>query len=101
MTTRMKILPPDRPDVTAFMRMLFLRTEREIINVINRKRGAGHVDYAEVAALERIQRILQSMVDESWAYVPTMIEKIFYHSDKDADRVVISAPDGYYSTVSQ
>lgn len=84
MTTRMKILPPDRADVTAFMRMLFLRTEREIINVINRKRGAGHVDYAEVAALERIQRILQSMVDESWAYVPTMIEKIFYHSDKDA-----------------
>ena len=44
MTTRMKILPPDRADVTAFMRMLFLRTEREIINVINRKRGAGHVD---------------------------------------------------------
>lgn len=84
MTTRMKILPPDRADVTAFMRMLFLRTEREIINVINRKRGAGHVDYAEVAALERIQRILQSMVDESWVYVPTMIEKIFYHSGKDA-----------------
>ena len=84
MTTQMKILPPDRADVTAFMRMLFLRTEREIINAINRKRGAGHVDYAEVAALERVQRILQNMVDESWAYVPTMIEKIFYHSDKDA-----------------
>ena len=24
------------------------------------------------------------MIDQSWAYVPAMIEKIFYHSDKDA-----------------
>ena len=84
MTRQMKILPPDRADVTAYMRMLFLRTEQEIINVINRKRAVGHVDYAEVAALERVQKILQSMIDQSWAYVPTMIEKIFYHSDKDA-----------------
>lgn len=61
-----------------------LRTEQEIINVINRKRSVGYVDYAEVAALERVQKILQSMIDQSWAYVPTMIEKIFYHSDKDA-----------------
>lgn len=84
MTRQMKILLPDRADVTAYMRMLFLRTEQEIINVINRKRSVGHVDYAEVAALERVQKILQSMIDQSWAYVPTMIEKIFYHSDKDA-----------------
>lgn len=84
MTRQMKILPPDRADVTAYMRMLFLRTEQEIINVINRKRSVGHVDYAEVAALERVQKILQSMIDQSWAYVPAMIEKIFYHSDKDA-----------------
>lgn len=84
MTRQMKILPPDRADVTAYMRMLFLRTEQEIINVINRKRSVVHVDYAEVAALERVQKILQSMIDQSWAYVPAMIEKIFYHSDKDA-----------------
>lgn len=84
MTRQMKILPSDRADVTAYMRMLFLRTEQEIINVINRKRSVGYVDYAEVAALERVQKILQSMIDQSWAYVPTMIEKIFYHSDKDA-----------------
>ncbi len=79
-----RIRPPDTADVTLFMRMLFLRTERDIVNEIRRKRGAGLVDYAEAAALERVQAILQNMVDESWAYVPVMIEKIFYHSDKDA-----------------
>lgn len=84
MMWQMKILPPNRTDATVYMRKLFLQTELEILNVINRKRAAGHVDYAEVAALERVQQILQSMIDKSWSYVPTMIEKIFYHSDKDA-----------------
>lgn len=78
------IRPPANGDVTAFMRMLFLRTERELVNEITRKRNAGYVDYAEVAALERVQKILQNMVDESWAYVPVMVEKIFYRSGKDA-----------------
>lgn len=77
------IRPPDN-DVTAYMRLLFLRAERDIINEVKRKRASGYVEYAEVAALERIQKILQSLVDESWNYVPKMIEKIFYHSDKDA-----------------
>ena len=77
------IRPPDTEDVTRFLRMLFLRTERQIINEITRKRVAGYVDYAEVAALERVQQILQSMQDECWEYVPEMIEKLFYRSDKD------------------
>ena len=68
MTQQIKILPPDQADATAYMRTLFLRTEQEIINVIKRKRKAGYVDYAEVAALERVQKILQSMIDQSWAY---------------------------------
>lgn len=79
-----KIRPPQTADVTALLRNLFLRTEKELIREITRKRNAGHVEYAEVAALERVQKILQSMVDTSWSYVPVMIEKIFYHSDKDA-----------------
>lgn len=79
-----RIRPPKRSDVTAFMRALFLRTERELIAEINRKRGHELVDYAEAASLERVQRILQDMVDESWSYVPEMIETIFYRSDKDA-----------------
>ena len=34
--------------------------------------------------LKRTQKILQDMVDESWDYVPAMIEKVFYHSDAGA-----------------
>ena len=79
-----KIRPPQTADVTILFRNLFLRTEQELIREITRKRNVGHVEYAEVAALERVQKILQSMVDTSWSYVPAMIEKIFYHSDKDA-----------------
>lgn len=79
-----RIRPPKTRDVAAFMRMLFLRTEQELINEINRKRRAGLVEYAEAASLERVQQILQGMVDESWDYVPKMVETIFYHSDKDA-----------------
>lgn len=75
------IRPPDKADVTLFLRMLFLRTERNIVNEITRKRTLGYVDYAEVAALERIQRVLKAMVDESWSYVPVMIEKIFYQTE--------------------
>ena len=73
-----RIRPPQRADVTAFMRRLFLRTERELIAEINRKRKRGLVDYAEAASLERVRGILQSMVDESWSYVPEMIVRMFY-----------------------
>ncbi len=79
------IRPPKSADITAFMRMLFLRTEQELISEIKRKRKNELIDYAEVACLERVQRILQDMVDESWSYVPTMIETIFYHSEKHAN----------------
>lgn len=78
------IRPPETKDLTLFLRQLFLRAERQIIDEITRKRAAGYVDYAEVAALERVQQILQNMQDECWEYVPEMIEKIFYRSDKDA-----------------
>lgn len=78
------IRPMDTGDPTRYMRLLFLRAEKKIIAEITRKRSAGYVDYAEVAALERVQRILQEMTDESWEYVPKMIEKIFYQSEKDA-----------------
>lgn len=78
------IRPPNNTDVTRFLIMLFLRTERELIAEIERKRRRGLVEYAEAASLERVQQILQRMVNESWDYVPAMIETIFYRSDKDA-----------------
>lgn len=79
------IRPPDKNDATAFLRMLFLRTEQRLLAEIRRKRSQGYVDYAEVAALKRTRQILQDMVDESWAYVPTMIETIFYRSEAAAN----------------
>lgn len=79
------IRPPDSKDETTYLRMLFLKTEQRLIAEINRKRDQGYVDYAEVAALNRTQKILQEMVDESWSYVPTMIEKIFYKSEAAAN----------------
>uniref|UniRef100_UPI0006D25F92 phage minor capsid protein n=1 Tax=Clostridium sp. NkU-1 TaxID=1095009 RepID=UPI0006D25F92 len=79
------IRPPGSKDETAYLRMLFLKTEQRLIAEINRKRDQGYVDYAEVAALNRTQKILQEMVDESWNYVPAMIEKIFYKSEAAAN----------------
>lgn len=79
------IRPPGSKDETAYFRVLFLKTEQRLIAEINRKRDQGYVDYAEVAALNRTQQILQEMVDESWSYVPTMIEKIFYKSEAAAN----------------
>ena len=61
------IRPPDKNDATAFLRMLFLRTEQRLLAEIRRKRSQGYVDYAGVAALKRTRQILQDMVDESWA----------------------------------
>ena len=77
--------PPDKNDATAFLRMRFLRTEQRLLAEIRRKRSQGYVDYAGVAALKRTRQILQDMVDESWAYVPTMIETIFYRSEAAAN----------------
>ena len=81
------IRPPSTADRTLFLRQLYLRTERLIIDEITRKRANGLVDYAEQAALERVQKILQNMVDESFDYVPQMVERIFNESDKDASGV--------------
>lgn len=79
------IRPPGGKDETTYLRMLFLKTEQRLIAEINRKRSQEYVDYAEIAALNRTQKILQEMVDESWSYVPAMIEKIFYKSEAAAN----------------
>ena len=57
---------------------LFLKAETDIINEIGRLRSMGNVDYHAVAALERVQRILQSLENDCWDYVPKMVEKQFY-----------------------
>ena len=40
---------------------IYLNAERKIIAEITRKRNLNLVDYAEVAALERVQQILTEM----------------------------------------
>jgi hypothetical protein len=57
------------------LRQVFLRSEESIISAIGYKRSRGYVDYAEHAALERVQAILQKMIDDSWEYVPRAIER--------------------------
>lgn len=70
-----KIRPRPRPiDV---LRALFIKAEQDILNEILRKNTQGYVDYAETAAMERVQATLQGLVDESWEYVPQVIKRPF------------------------
>lgn len=72
-------------DPTEYLRRVYLKAEHDLIKEITRKRNMGYVDYAEVASLERVQKILSDMVDETFNYTPRMIEKIFYkETEKDA-----------------
>ena len=57
---------------------LFLQAETEIINEIGRLRSLGLVDYHAVAALGRVQAILQKLENDCWIYAPRMIEMQFY-----------------------
>lgn len=57
---------------------IFLKAETDIINEIGRLRSQGLVDYHAVASLERIQNILRKLENDSWEYVPKMIERQFY-----------------------
>lgn len=57
---------------------IYLKAETDIINEIARLRSYGLVDYHAVAALERVQAILNKMQTDSWEYIPRMIEKMFY-----------------------
>lgn len=57
---------------------IYLKAETDIINEIARLRSQGLIDYHAVAALERVQAILNKMQTDSWEYIPHMIEKMFY-----------------------
>lgn len=66
---------------------IFLRAETAIINEIGRLRSLGNVDYHAVAALERVRAILRQMENDSWIYVPQMVEKQFYVRAPEARRI--------------
>ena len=66
---------------------LFLKAETDIINTIGRLRSARNVDYAQVAALERVQAILRQLENDAWTYSRPMIEKQFYVAHPEARRI--------------
>lgn len=67
---------------------IFLKAETDIINEIGRLRSKGLIDYHEVAALDRVQAILQKMVDDCWVWAPLMIEKQFYVRVPEARKIL-------------
>lgn len=73
------------------LREIFLRAETEIINEIASLRQRGLADYHKVAALRRVQEILKAMQEESWEYVPKMVEKMFYVRIPEARRLATTA----------
>ena len=73
-----RISPPGRNAAAQALLELYQSTERRIIREIARKRTQGYVDYAELAALRRVRRTIQQMVDGSAKYVPLAIEHEFY-----------------------
>ena len=76
-----RIVAPNRNGAAAFLIRLFTLTEQQLIAEITRKREQGYVDYAELAALERVRRTLQGMTRKSAEYVPLAIEREFYKSE--------------------
>ena len=81
------------------LKKLYLRTEQEIINELARLRARGLIDYHAVAALNRIQKILQKMVGKSGGYIKRAIEKYFYrnrpHLYTKVDRSAAEHLQGY------
>ena len=78
------IVPPAENGSEAYLLALFRQTELKLIREIARKRGQGYVDYAEIAALERVRRTLQRMTGDAEKYVPLMIEHEFYQGKEAA-----------------
>ncbi len=65
---------------------LYLRAETDIVNELARLRAQGLADYHAEAALERVQGILQKMQNESFVYIPQMVEREFYVHNPEARR---------------
>ena len=73
------IVPPGRNASAAALQKIFEDTQDKLIREILRKRSKGYVDYAEVAALERVRKTLHKMVKGAEKYVPMAVEHEFYN----------------------
>ena len=85
---------------------IYLNAERQIVNEITRKRSLNYVDYAEVAALKRVQQIISDLQFHSFLYIPEMVETIFHgRGEKNAAgyenaRVLTSAETAIVQTLA-
>lgn len=79
------IVPPGRNASAAALQKIFEETQDKLIREILRKRSKGYVDYAEVAALERVRKTLQKMVKGAEKYVPLAVEHEFYNRPESAE----------------
>ena len=79
------IVPPGRNASAAALQKIFEDTQDKLIAEILRKRSKGYVDYAEVAALERVRKTLQKMVKGAEKYVPLAVEHEFYKRPESAE----------------
>lgn len=75
---------------------IFLKAETDIINEIGRLRSMGNADYAQVAALERVQAILRAMENDAWTYSRKAIEKMFYVRVPEARRIEGETPAKHF-----
>lgn len=77
------LIRPSSIDAERYLIWLFLRTEKKLVDEIVRKQTSGYVDYAEQAALKRVQGTLKDLEDESFTYVPRMVREAFIKTNKD------------------
>lgn len=66
------------------MRKVYLQAEQSLLDALTYKHLKGLIDYAEQAALDRVQKTLVTLQDECWRYVPILVESGFYaqHPEK-------------------
>lgn len=77
-------MPANSDRIQENLRQIYLKAEQDLLNALSYKRSNGLIDYAEQAALQRVQQILIQLQDDCWRYVPILIESNFYvqHPDK-------------------
>lgn len=89
-------MPANPRRIEEALRAVYLKAERDLLDAISYKRSNGLIDYAEQAALERVQRILIDMQDACWRYVPILVESNFYVQHPEKARLAESTMKHLY-----
>ena len=89
-------MPANPQRIEEALRAVYMKAEGDLLEAISYKHSNGLIDYAEQAALERVQRILIDMQDSCWRYVPVLIESNFYVQHPDKARLAESTMKHLY-----